>query len=82
MSTAVDTAFEELVASDEDAGDPMHAVCIVCHPLGRVIPSGAIAICGYVSVEDGSYAANSSGVHKCAPCLASREWPCGHGPWR
>lgn len=80
MSTAVDTAFADLVSATEDAGEPMHGVCDACYP-NSYVPAGAIAICGF-RIEDGGTAGEAPGQHKCSKCLTLQCWSCGHRAWR
>lgn len=82
MSTAVDTAFEAIVSSRDEAPDELHAVCAICFPpeqFGRV---RVVALCGH------EYPASHEpdgldGDPKCAKCVAlsindGAPWPCGH----
>lgn len=75
MSTAVDTALEELLANDADL--PLHTVCGWCDPDPG---PGSLCVCGHVATggpEDGG------GKRRCAKCVALDygPWPCGHHVW-
>lgn len=76
MSTAVDTAFEELMSAQGAEPEPLHYVCATCYPIP--VP-GVVAVCGYVCRNDAP--PDPEGAHKCAPCLRLYEapaFPCGH----
>lgn len=75
MSTAVDTAFEDLVSAGADAGEPAHGVCAVCYPV--TVPAGGLAFCGYRFPAD-EPVVDCTGLHKCAPCMSTKTPPCGH----
>lgn len=79
MSTAVDTAFEELMAAP-DAGKPEHLICTVCYP-PPVAPTGATVLCGFQLEAMEAITRRRSGRHKCARCLqvdVQSVYPCGH----
>lgn len=78
MSTAVDTAFEELTSAYDETAEPMHGVCGFCYP-GDIVPAGAVAICGH-RFETAEPVTYCSGEHKCARCIALDMSPlsCGH----
>lgn len=75
MSTAVDTAFEELVSAQ--SADPLHLVCAACWP--RSTPLGvAVAVCGHQTTGPEEI---PKGHHRCATCVAlenTTPLPCGH----
>lgn len=75
MSTAVDTAFEELMAAGGDALPPLHIVCGICHPDSG---PGTVMLCGHVAI--GPAESDWRGRHMCAKCLALdvSPLPCGH----
>jgi hypothetical protein len=75
VSTAVDTAFEEITAEQEDAGEPAHGVCAVCYP--TTVPVGGVAFCGYRFPEE-EPVVDCPGLHKCGKCLGTSRPPCGH----
>jgi hypothetical protein len=78
MSTAVDTAFEELVSRSDEV-KVHHGVCAVCYP-DLVVPAGGVALCGYC-FDTREEAIDCTGLHKCAACLAVSDrpvLPCGH----
>lgn len=75
MSTAVDTAFEELVASQGDAPRELHLVCGHCWPARE---AGGIAVCGYRTTSPEQ---DPTGQRRCAKCLpwdSKSPLPCGH----
>jgi hypothetical protein len=76
MSTAVDTAFEELV-SHGDTAEYKHAVCAMCYPDLDRLPPDIVTICGQY-VEAKTWHARRSRLAKCSTCLTRVGWPCGH----
>lgn len=74
MSTADDTAFEELMSAEGEPPDPLHLVCAVCYPDSG---PGTPCLCGHTAqgppVLEG-------GRPVCAKCLAldAAGLPCGH----
>lgn len=77
MSTAVDTAFEELMSADADAAEPLHLVCVKCWP--NSVPAGIeVALCGHRATGNPP---DLTGRHRCAKCIALKDitpLPCGH----
>jgi hypothetical protein len=76
VSTAVDTAFEEILSAG-DAAEELHLVCGICFPQGPVFRP-AIALCGY---RTRGVVLDPAGRHRCARCLPWEErspLPCGH----
>lgn len=74
MSTAVDTALEELFL--EEAPAPVHFTCDYCYPTPAV---GDVALCGHRC--SGPEAKETRGVPVCAKCAAVdavSPLPCGH----
>lgn len=76
MSTAVDTAFEELMATQDgqEPPGPLHLVCLVCHPVTDIpVPT----VCGTMTT---GRPPGPEHVRRCAKCVALDlpRLPCGH----
>lgn len=78
MSTAVDTAFEELMSASVAEPEALHYVCTRCWP-DSLPPGVAVALCGHQT--RGAPESGFHGRHACAKCLAVHAvspLPCGH----
>lgn len=77
MSTAVDTAFEEIVSGYAETAGYRHAICAACFP--GVLPAEVVTLCGW-RMASGAWQAPRSQPAKCAKCVASdvSPLPCGH----
>lgn len=77
MSTAVDTAFEEIVAAFAETAGYRHAICAVCFPDLDVLPAEVVTICGRRMASE-AWRALRGQPAKCSTCAAVPVFPCGH----
>jgi hypothetical protein len=74
VSTAVDTAFEELVSAGHGVPEPLHLVCLLCHPnIDMPVP----AVCGTMTSGKPRMPYH---LGWCVECVALDlpQLPCGH----